>query len=126
MLALRRAHIHLRDGKDVIIWDKAQNGRYSPKATYLAISVELYFRDVKWWWKGLWKLIFPTKKKLFGCVSLENKVPTWDILQKCHFEDPGWCNLCKNDQEYGLHIFLNCSFSKEVWKEALFLLNLQV
>ena len=114
VLTLRGAHICLSDGEDVLIWDKALNGRYSPKMGYLSISVELFVRYVKWWWKGLWKLHCPAKNKLFGWVVLENKVMTWDILQKCHFEGPGWCNLCKYDQESSLHLFLNCSFSKAV------------
>ena len=95
--ALRRAHIRLNDDEDVLIWDKASNGRYNRKAGYLAIIVELFNIDVKWWWKGLWKLNCPAKNKLFGWAVLENKVPTWDILQKHHFEGPGWCFVCKND-----------------------------
>lgn len=111
---LRRQHIRLSDSEDVLIWDKAPNDRYSPKAGYLAISVELFNRDVKWWWKGLWKLNCPTKNKLFEWVVLENKVLTWDILQKRHFKCLRWCSLWKNDQESSLHLFLHCSFSKAV------------
>ena len=48
MSALRRAHICLGDGEDVLIWDKALNGRYNPKAGYLAISAKVFAREVKW------------------------------------------------------------------------------
>lgn len=82
MSALRKVHIHLSDGDDVLIWDKDLNGSYSPKEGYLVISVKLFVRDVKWWRKELWKLNYPAKNKLFGWVVLENKVSTWDILQK--------------------------------------------
>ena len=51
------------------------------------------------------------------CV-LNNKVPTWDMLQKCSFQGPGWCVLCKKELETTYHLFLSCCFSIEVWKEV--------
>ena len=51
------------------------------------------------------------------CV-LENKAPTWDNLQKRSFQGLGWCRLCKSDGESVSHLFLQCPFIKEVWKEC--------
>ena len=51
------------------------------------------------------------------CI-LENKVPTWDNLQKRNVYGPGWCCLCKNAVESTTHLFLQCRFVAEVWKEC--------
>lgn len=124
--ALRKAHIRLGDCEDLLIWDKSPNGVYSPKVGYIAISVELFNREIKWWWRGFWKLNCSAKNKIFGWPLLENKVPTLDILQKRLFEGPGWCSLCRENLESWAHLFMDCSFSKAVWNESLALLNLQV
>ena len=73
VLALRRAHICLGDSDDVLIWDKSLNGVHSPKVGYIAISAELFLRDVKWWWKGLWKLNCPVKNKFWVGMYLKTR-----------------------------------------------------
>ena len=50
--------------------------------------------------------------------TMENKIPTWDYLQKRTFAGPGWCSLCKDNEENPNHLFLTCSFSKQVWKHS--------
>lgn len=54
---------------------------------------------------------------------MENKVPTWDVLQKRNFKGPGWCFLCKQTLETSCHLFLMCPFAQEVWKEELSLVQ---
>lgn len=56
------------------------------------------------------------------CV-LEDRVPTWDTLQKRNIHGPGWCVLCKRDQESITHLFLSFSYILEVWKACSFLLG---
>ena len=50
--------------------------------------------------------------------TLANRIPAWDYLQKISFAGPGWCSLCKDNGENPNHLFLNCSFSKRVWKHS--------
>jgi hypothetical protein len=38
---------------------------------------------------------------------LENKIPTWDHMKKRMIEGPGWCALCKNDEQSEIHLFLS-------------------
>lgn len=66
VLALQRAHIFLSDADDTLVWDKTLNGKYNPKAIYLSISVDPFIHDYKWWRRGIWKVNFPAKNKLFG------------------------------------------------------------
>ena len=51
------------------------------------------------------------------CI-LENKVPTWDKMQKRNMYGPGWCCLCKIAEESIIHLFMQCRFIAEVWKEC--------
>jgi hypothetical protein len=50
---------------------------------------------------------------------------TWDNIQKRNKQGPGWCCLYKNNEETILHLFLNCSFIKEVWRNCSRLLGFQ-
>ena len=73
-------------------------------------------REEVWWWRPLWKLKCPAKTKLFMWCVLNNKVPTWDVLQKRSFQGPGWCVMCKRELETTHHLFYTCCFSSEVWR----------
>jgi hypothetical protein len=68
---------------------------------------------------------FPMKTRLFMWCALVNKVPTWDNIQKRTKQGSGWCCLCKNNEETILHLFLTCSFIKEVWRYFSRFLGLQ-
>lgn len=46
------------------------------------------------------------KNNLLWWDILENKVLTWDNLQKRTFEGLGRCALCRIASESGLHLFL--------------------
>ena len=51
-------------------------------------------------------------------MSQIDEVPMWDILQKRCFQGPGWCALCQDEDETVIHIFVNCLYIKEVWREC--------
>jgi hypothetical protein len=122
---LKIAHIRLSDSEDELIWDPAPSGSYSPKLGYLKCNSDLNTQETVWWWSKLWKVKSPTKTRLFMWNVLRNKVPTWDNLQKWSFVGPGWCTLCKTEEESSTHLFLNCSYINKVWMEISKLLNLQ-
>jgi hypothetical protein len=80
--ALQIGHIRLTDREDELVWKKDPTGAYSPKLGYIALSLDLFQQQPLWWWKGLWKLKCPHKEKLFLWAALNQKIPTWEILQK--------------------------------------------
>jgi len=49
---------------------------------------------------------------------------TWNNLQSKGLIGPSYCLLCKNHDEGIPHIFIHCSFSKEVWFHCMQVLNL--
>jgi hypothetical protein len=122
---LKLAQLRLSDSEDVLIWDVAPSGSYTPKLGYLKCHSDLFLQEPVWWWNKLWKVKSPTKTRLFMWNVLCNKVPTWDNLQKRNFVGPGWCSLCKTDEESSTHLFLKCSYINKVWLEISKMLNLQ-
>ena len=71
---------------------------------------------------GTVKVRTPTmKEKIFTWCTLANKIPTWDHIQKRQIAGPGWCSLCKDNEESTNHLFLNCNFSKQVWEQPQYL-----
>ena len=82
---LVRANILLSDQEDTLVWEADPEGVYTPKAGYLCISAGVELREEVWWWRPLWRLKCPAKTKLFMWCVLNNKVPTWDMLQKRSF-----------------------------------------
>ena len=101
-----------------MVWDYHPSGCYTPKHGYIHLNVLVHDRDLVWWWKQLWKLKCPGKAKLLFWAILENKAPTWDILQKRFIEGPGFCALCRKAEETIHHLFVQCSFSQSIWTEV--------
>ena len=115
----------LKDCEDELIWDTTPSMIYTPKMGYLKLNSDLFQRENLWWWGKLWKMNFPTKTILFMWNVLNNKLLTWEILQKINIHGPRWCSLCKYEGETTFHIFLECCYIIEVWSEVLRLLDLR-
>jgi hypothetical protein len=120
--ALRDASIQLVDRDDELLWDGVEDGEYTPRAGYIKLCVDFHQRDPLWWWKKIWKQHCLAKGKLLVWSILANKLPTWDNLQKCLFSGPGRCALCKTHLESVEHLFLHCSYVRDVWAIARILL----
>ena len=121
---LNQTQVQVWDREDVLIWDSALGGKYTPKEGYLKINAFGFERGLAWWWKKLWNIQSPPKTRIFLWCVLENKVPTWDNLQERGFQGPGWCALCRDKGESVTHLFLKCPFCKQVWKECVKTLGL--
>ena len=61
----------------------------------------------------------PTKNQTFPMVHSGKQFPTWDNLQRRNLHGPGWCILCKGEEESVLHLFLKYAFIKAVWAECV-------
>jgi len=114
---LRGSHIRLSNREDELVWDHHPSGVYTPKAGYIQLNVDVFNRELVWWWKVLWKLSCPSKAKLFMWAVLENKAPTWEVLKRRSFQGPGMCALCRQEEETSVHLFINCGYSRAVWAD---------
>ena len=124
--SLRREHIHLSDTKDSLVWMLSADGIYKPKEGYIALCTDRFAIDLKWWWRGIWKVHCPAKSKLLWWSILEKKVPTWDFLQKRSFIGPSRCYLCNNDVETIQRLFLDCGVAQNIWTDILQILNIRM
>jgi hypothetical protein len=75
------------------------------------------------WWKSLWTWDFPLKLNLFIWLVAENKILTWENLQRRGFIGPSYCILCKQSKETVFHLFAECPFALVVWEKVFTSLN---
>lgn len=57
----------------------------------------------------------PKKCKIFTWLLVQHRLPTADVLSIRHMPNNHWCPLCTNNPETGLHLFLECAYTKRVW-----------
>ena len=50
---------------------------------------------------------------------LEQKILTWENLAKRGILGPSRCALCGNNEETIYHLFVECSFTKDIWVTIL-------
>jgi hypothetical protein len=67
------------------------------------------------WYTELWHWQLPLKVKLFTWLMLEQKILTWENLLKRGFVGPSKCVLCGLKEENVKHLFVECSFTKDIW-----------
>jgi len=99
--------IKLRDLEDEIVWSHNPTGVYIAGTGYEA----MFFSEPQ---DIVRKIQAPLKAKLFYWLSLSNKAPTWDILQRQAWSS--YCVLCKSSEESLQRILSDCLFVKKYGK----------
>jgi hypothetical protein len=116
--------VQLRRKTDTLLWmGRDTSGRILVKNIYEAIENKKKNKEIGGWRKALWSWEVPLKLKLFNWLMIENKLLTWEILQRRGFVGPGWCILCKKNRESISHLFADCHFTCSVWERIFFKLN---
>jgi hypothetical protein len=88
------------------------------------ITNNIWHNTVGGWRHSLWNWNLALKLKLFTWLALENKINTWDNLQRKGWVGPNICHLCNREEESMQHIFINCAFTRLVWDNIFADLNL--
>lgn len=106
---------------DRIIWNGSSSGMYTVKSAYrFAIEVletnEHFF--VSGDWQKLWKAEVPYKVRYFAWRMSRDCIPHRINLQRKGIDVPGSCGLCDTNMESSWHLFVDCSFAKQVWREV--------
>eukprot|EP00253_Pinus_taeda_P033507 PITA_33507 len=91
--ALSESHIRIRDGTDELVWSEADNGIYSPKFGYIALSEHKKPDHIPSWSLGIWKLTALPRAKLFFWCVLRDRILTGDHLMRREVHGPSWCVL---------------------------------
>jgi hypothetical protein len=115
--ALVSSGIHLQPTEDMLLWTGGDHsGMLTVKNVYTALSKKLWPLQIVGWRKHLWSWDLPYKIKLFTWLVVENKLLTWENLQKRGWIGPSICPLCLLEEETGLHLFVHCSFAQNLWQ----------
>jgi hypothetical protein len=88
--ALLGTGINLQNSTDTIVWTGGDSSRIlSVKNVYNALISTLDYPTVGGWKLNLWKWNIQLKIKLFIWLAGNQKVLTWDTLQRKGWEGPG-------------------------------------
>jgi len=57
------------------------------------------------------------RRQKYLWLTILNKIPTWDYLQRRCYSGPRFCMLCKTGEESTSHIFIHYPYAIQVWKD---------
>jgi hypothetical protein len=100
---------------DAINWNFTVDHRYTVKSAYQAQflgSVRTNYDLI------IWKNWAPPKCKFFSWLAIQNRIWTADRLAARNWPHELTCVLCRAALELGLHLFVECRFTKRIWEEA--------
>lgn len=116
ILRLQTAGITVSKEPDCLVWDwKDSNEDISAQRAYDFLVQDRVSRSNCWWFKYLWHWRIPLKLSCFMWLCLENRVLTWDNLQKRSFIDPDCYILYARQEETVSHLFVGFAFFLNVW-----------
>jgi hypothetical protein len=106
----------LNSDKDTLLWSwDTKGGQVNAKQAYEVQMMENVEVEPNYWYVELWTWQLPLKVKLFIWLMLEQRILTWENLVKRGIYGPSRCVLCGNDEETVYHLFVDCSFTKDIW-----------
>ena len=97
----------------LLLCDK-DSGMVSEKKAYELIISDFLPPPSSYIVSQIWKFNIPQTLKCFTWLAFFNKIDTWDSLCSRGWFGPIRCFLCKEEAESIDHLFVNCSFAREV------------
>ncbi|XP_043705323.1 uncharacterized protein LOC122655170 [Telopea speciosissima] len=76
----------------------------------------------EWGW-AVWQRSLQPRNSIFGWRLANGALPTDDKVKRKSVSFASRCELCAADCETKSHLFLECNFAIQVWKEILFIFN---
>jgi hypothetical protein len=114
--SLAGAGIVLEPKEDELRWSGGDGSGYpTVKKLYKAASDVIWGQSAEDWVLKIWKWQIELKMKCFFWLLMKKKILTWDALVARGWEGPGFCVLCRCNQENALHLFVTCPFTQQVW-----------
>ncbi|GKV25593.1 hypothetical protein SLEP1_g35004 [Rubroshorea leprosula] len=109
----------LTKGKsDVRQWIHSNNGVYTTRSAYKALTMELEREQLGETLQKVWNAMVPSKVSAFSWQLLQDKIPTKANLFKRgiiqNMEDCK-CELCGHQLEETSHLFTHCKVAYDLW-----------
>lgn len=117
MVSLRNQGLNQMD--DVCLW-KRENGDFRPDfITSHTWNLTRTQSPKVSWCKGIWFKGATPKFSFITWLAVLDRLATGDRILKWNSQADPTCWLCKSVSETRDHIFFDCVYSKEVWKETV-------
>jgi len=126
-MTLTEAGIRLHTEADVFLWNGGdRSGLLTARNVYREISSTIWDHRCIGWHKNLWQWPIALKQKLFVLLALNDKLSTWDLLQRRGWIGPNLCFLCRRDSKSIFHLFWDYPITKQLWFIILSSLNINL
>ena len=107
-------HLQLQSNReDNIIWNFMPDGKFTIGSAYHGQFIGSTTTNFK---RLIWKVWAPPKCKFFGWLAIQNRIWTSNRLQARAWPNNGVCPLCRHSQEYGVHLFQDCRYTRRIWE----------
>lgn len=88
--------------------------KYATKLVYMRLIGD----NPRWVWaNGVWNRFSVPKHKFIFWLGMQERLKIGDILTKVGIIPHGTCLLCGDTDESHAHLFFNCAYSKQVYKQ---------
>ncbi|XP_022566691.2 uncharacterized protein LOC111210528 [Brassica napus] len=106
----------MEKNEDVRLWKAGEDNYradFRSKATWNLICVERVKVD---WYKGIWFPYNTPRYSFMTWIAVQNRLPTGERILNWNTAAPTACSLRPEPLEIRNHLFYQCKFSEEVWK----------
>lgn len=104
----------LAGSMDNVDWGPSNNGKFSVISTTWLQMEDLGSSSSQKLLNKIWKQVVPPKIKLFAWSLVKGKLQTRKRLSKFLTNLNNQCSLCNSHEEDQDHLFLDCSYAKQV------------
>lgn len=110
------------DTQDRALWRWTPNQQFSTASAYQAFFIGQYATPGA---KVMWRTRAPNKCKFFLWLALHDRCWTADRRKRHGLQPDDICVLCHQESETIIHLLTSCTFSLQIWSDALAALGLQ-
>lgn len=106
----------LAQEEDVRLWKSKDKFKpvFTSKETWKLSRVQQPQVD---WYRGVWFQYNTPKFSFHTWIAIQNRLPTGDRIAQWNGGTMTMCNLCMTHPETRNHLFYQCPYSEEVWKD---------